>query len=254
MWKKYCLYSLLGIFILTMFAACSGGEKDPFTLVTLRQATQGNVVSKGFRYRFQSPNIVQVHDHLGLIREGNLIEFISGRSLESRLAGLTEDFELCVIKEYSPFVHFRVEKIYTATDTVFIPQAGAISYPQVHKADEFNAEGYAEFSVDGFPYNKTAFLRSQVDKKFYVTCQVGMEEEEGEKFFVLTGEDSKLRVAEPTDGISLMLKVLMKGNYPFEGGFTFSEAEESFPYRKSTRIVGSVEVDFVKYGMTVVSS
>jgi hypothetical protein len=194
-----------------------------------------------------------MNDHLGLIREGGQIEFVSGRSLESKLQGVSEGFQLCVVKEYSPFVHFRVEKIYTGTDTVFISQAGAISYPKIMKADEFTPTEYTEFNVDRFPYNKTAFLKDQVDKKFAVTCRVMQEEEEGETFFILAGEDSKLKVAEPTDGISLMLKMLIENNYSFEGGFTFTEYEENFPYRKSTGIVGTVDINYIKYGNTIVS-
>ncbi len=254
MLKKYSVFFILSILVVVFISACSGGgEEEPYALVTLHQATHGKVVSKGFKYRLDRPKIEEMADHLGLIREGSLIEFISGRSLQSKLEGLSGDFQLCVVKEYSPFVHFRVEKIYSGTDTVFISQAGAISYPKITKAEEYTPKGYTEFSIDGFPYNKTAFLKDQVDKKFMVTCKVMEEEEEGETFFVLAGNESKIKIAEPTDGITLMLKMLIKNNYSFEGGFTFNEYEENFPYRKSTGIVGTAEIDFIKYGNTVVS-
>ncbi len=254
MWRKYCLCSLICIFTITSLSACSGGgETDPYALVTLHQATQGQIVSKGFKYRFENPQVIQLNDHLGLIREGNLIEFISGRSLESRLEGISGNYQLCVVKEYSPFVHFRVDKIYTEVDTVFISQAGAINYPRVFKEDEFGHEDYAETDLDRFPYNRTTFLRNQVDKKFYVTCRVEKMEEEGEEIFVLSGDNSKLKVVDPPDGIAVMLKVLLDGNYPFEGGIIFSDVEESLPYRKSTGIVGSSEINFIKYGNTIVS-
>ena len=254
MWKKFCTVFLLSLFVVTSFVACNdNAEVDPYALVTLRQATQGSVVSKGFKYRFENPQILQVNDHLGLIREGNLIEFVSGRSLQGRLEGLSGDFQLCVIKEYSPFIHFRVEKIYTEVDTVFISQAGAINYPNIQTAEGFDHTAYEDYDVDRFPYNRTAALNRQVDKKFFVTCTVEEIEEDEEKFFVLAGENTRLKVMDPTDGIAVMLKLFMANNYPFEGGFTFSEMEESFPYRKRTGIVGSVEVNFVKYGRTVVS-
>jgi hypothetical protein len=254
MLKKYSVFFILSVLVVAFIPACSGGgDVDPYALVTLHQATHGKVVSKGFKYRFENPSILAMNDHLGLIREGGLIEFISGRSLESKLDGVSGDIQLCVVKEYSPYVHFRVEKIYTGTDTVFISQAGAISYPKISKAEEYTPTGYAEFSVDRFPFNKTAFLKDQVDKKFAVTCQVMEEEEEGETFFVLAGKESKLKITEPTDGISLMLKMLHKNNYSFEGGFTFTEYEENFPYRKSTGIVGTVEIEYIKYGNTIIS-
>jgi hypothetical protein len=254
MLKKYSVFFILSILVVAFIPACSGeGDADPYALVTLHQATQGKVVSKGFKYRLENPKIEVMNDHLALIREGGLVEFISGRSLEGKLEGISGDIQLCVVKEYSPFIHFRVEKIYTEMDTVFISQAGAISYPKITNADEFSSEGYAESSIDRFPYNKTAFLKDQVDKQFYVTCQVMMEEEEGESFFVLAGENSKIRLMDPPDGIALMLKMLIKNNYSFEGGFTFSEYEENFPYRKSTGIVGTGDISFVKYGKSVIS-
>ncbi len=255
MLKKYYLYCIVAVLAAAFIAACSGGEEvDPYALVTLRQAIHGKVISKGFKYRFKNPQIAELHDHLGIIREGNLLEFISGRSLEDRLEDMTGDFELCVVKEYSPFVHFRVEKIYTETDTVFISQAGAISYPQIYDAEDFNMGDFPEIDVDRFAYNRTSFLKNQEQKSFRTACRVAMEEEEGQRFFVLQGDDSKLRVADPSDGVGVILKMLIEGNYPFEGGFTFAEMEESFPYRQRTRIVGTVDVNFVKYGKRIISS
>jgi hypothetical protein len=254
MWKQYSAVSLLFLFALGSFSACSKeGEVDPYALVTLRQATQGSIVSKGFKYRFDNPQILQVNDHVGLIREGNLIEFVGGRSLQSRLEGLTGNFQLCVIKEYKPFVHFRVEKIYTEGDTIFISQAGAINYPNIIPAEKFDHSGFEDFDVDRLPVNRTATLKDQVDKKFFVSCSVEEIEEEGGKFFVLAGNESKVKVIDPTDGIAVMLKLLKANNYPFEGGFTFTGMEENFPYRKRTGIVGTAEVNFIKYGRTVVS-
>ncbi|MFH1755643.1 MAG: hypothetical protein ABIA59_08050, partial [Candidatus Latescibacterota bacterium] len=204
MLKKYSIFFMLSVLIVAFIPACGGeGDVDPYALVTLHQVSQNKVVSKGFKYRFDNPQIEQLNDHLGLIREGSLVEFISGRSLESKLQGISGDMQLCVVKEYSPYIHFRVEKVYTEGDTVFISQAGAISYPKIAKADEFSTAGFTKFSLDQFPFNKTAFLKDQVDKKFFVTCKVMLEEEEGETFFVLAGKESKIKVVEPTDGISL---------------------------------------------------
>ncbi|MCH8332247.1 MAG: hypothetical protein IH946_12905, partial [Bacteroidetes bacterium] len=146
-------------------------------------------VSKQFKYRFENPEIVALHRNLGLIREGNLVEFIAGRSLEDKLEGMIDgDFQLNVVKIFSPFVHFKVEQVATATDTTFLPQTGAIGYPRLMNAADFTTDNYAVQDIHTIQYNRTGTLNQLKDKKLEVSARVTIEEEEGVEFlFYLMG-------------------------------------------------------------------
>jgi hypothetical protein len=253
MFRKVCVHCLVALMMATVFIAC--GEKvptDPHMLVTLREATRGMVVSKGFKYRFDKPDIVALHGNLGIIREGNLLEFIGARSLEEKLKGLEgQDFQLAVVKQFSPFVHFEVVKVYTPTDTLFMPQTGTVIYPRIMPASEFNADAYESKDINTIPYNRTGVLNNMKDNKYTIQGKITLEDEEGRSVFFLDGENAKLRVADTGDGLELMMKVLAENNYPFDGGIVFSEVE-GYSSRTKTHIAGTVDVQFVKYNDRVI--
>ncbi|UCG52110.1 MAG: hypothetical protein JSW58_00730 [Candidatus Latescibacterota bacterium] len=252
--RKTVLNVVIAARLASMLFACGeSGEVDPYATVTLRQATRDMVVSKGFKYKFQNPQIVAMNRNLGLIREGNLLEFIAARSLEDKLVGKTDgSFELAVVKQFSPFVHFKVEKIYTETDTTFMTQAGTIVYPKIWDMAEYGTEGYEEKDIDGIPYNRTGALRALVDQKLRVTAKITVEKEEGRDYYMLHGENAKFRVADTADGTGLFLKVLTENNYPFEGGIIMTGVED-YGARMKSKIAGTVEIQYLKYGNRIVT-
>jgi hypothetical protein len=253
MFKKYLLAA--GLVVLTALAlgACGNkGNQDEYADVTLRQATRGTVISKGFKYEFHNPTVVAVHNNIGIIREGNLLEFVGGRSLEDKLSGLQgKTFSMGVVKEFSPYVHFKVDQIYSETDTIFMPQTGAIDFPHVFTEDKFSHSSFEDYNLSRIP-NRQAAIDKLVDSKFYVKAKIVQAEEDGSPVYMLIADENKFRIVDPADGTSAILQLLVKGNYPFEGGVTFSTAE-SFGSRQKSKIVGNVQVNFVKYGRMVIA-
>lgn len=252
--RRILLPAMIAVLLASFLVACSdSGSRDPYATVTLHQVTQGTVVSRQFKYRFENPEIVALHRNLGLIREGNLIEFIAGRSLEDKLEGRIDgDFQLNVVKLFSPFVHFKVEQIATATDTTFLPQTGAIGYPRLMNAADFTTDNYTVHDVHTIPYNRTGTLNQLKDKKLEVSARVTLEEEEGIEFFMLHGDNAKFRVASPGIGTGLILKVLAEKNYLFEGGIILTEVEP-FGQRRNNKIAGTVEIQFVRYADRIIT-
>jgi len=251
--KSFLLLSLVAL-LSGLFIGCGEEKaKDPYATVTLSQATYGKVVSKGFKYKLDNPKIEVLANHIGLVREGNLLEVISGRSLEDKMEGLEgKSFTLNVIKEFSPYVHYRVEQINTETDTIFISQAGTISYPNI-KRGEFQKGEYEDYNLTRIPYNRTATIKAVLNKPMYVTGTVTMEEEDGNPTFWLNAENgSKFRITEPGTGTTLVMKMLVNGNYTFEGGIIMTEVE-NWASRKATKIIANIEVQFVKYGDAIIS-
>ncbi|MBI4721346.1 MAG: hypothetical protein HY770_09040 [Chitinivibrionia bacterium] len=244
----------LAVLAVLAFGACGRkAVRDEFADATLRQATRGRVVSMGFRYEFRNPRIVAVHNSIGIIREGNLLEFVGGRSLQGKLAGLEGALHsLCVVKEFSPFVHFRVERIHAEADTVFIANTGGIDYPTVIPEDEFDRSGFAEYDLGGIPYGGADMIESIIGGAYSVRTGIAEEEENGSPVYMLVAGDNKFRVLGASDGISAILQLLAHGNHPFDGGITLA-SREPFETRRNTKIIGNVRIDFVRYGRTIVS-
>jgi hypothetical protein len=248
--KRCVITTSIVVFGLLFVLGCGGEGKqvDPYAEVSLEQATRGPVViSKGFKYKLRTPEIVETNGHLMLVKEGNVVEIVAGRSIADKLEGLDLSIiEFNVVKKYSPYVHFKCEQIVSGEDTVFMSQAGAIDYPRITPVDEFESRDHDDYDLDRLKFNRTADLRKAVDKQFKVTGSVSIVEEDGDEVWILTGDQSVVRIIDPTDGVSMILKLLAKNNMEFEGGITFTEVEP-WPDRKDNHICGNVEVDFVRY-------
>jgi hypothetical protein len=241
----------IAVFGLLVLYGCGGEGKqvDPYAEVSLEQATRGPVVvSKGFKYKLRNPEFVEMNGHILLVKEGNIMEMIAGRSIADKLEGLDmANIEFNVVKKYSPYTHFKCEQIVSGTDTVFISGAGAIDYPRVTPVESFQIKEHDEYDLDRLKYNRTADLRKAVDKQFVVSGALSLVEEDGDEVWILTGDrGSVVRIMDPTDGVSLVLKMLLTSNMDFEGGITFTEVEP-WGDRQNNRICGNVEIDFVKY-------
>jgi hypothetical protein len=248
--RKFFLNAVVVLSLTAVLSACSeGGDKDPYARVTLHQATHGMVVSKQFKYKFSNPEIVALHRHLGLIREGNQLEFIAARSLEDKLEGvLGSDFiEFAVVKRYSPYVYFKVDRVVAGTDTIFPAQAGGIELPNMTTAELYGIDNFEERDINTIAWNNTSALNRLKDEKIKVSARVVEETIEGNPQFWLIGERAKLRVGSVNDATALFLKVLARNNYTFEGGIRLTEVE-NFGDRRQNHVAGTVAVDYLMYG------
>jgi hypothetical protein len=254
MTRKWFVHVFLTASLTVPLAACSeSGDEDPYKLVTLKEACYGQVVSKNFKYKFVNPEIVALNRNLGLIREGNEIEFIAARSLADRLEGHTDGaLELAVVKKFSPYVHFKVERIVVEGDTMFPTQAGGIAYPTITTAEAYGIDAFEDRDLDKIPYNNTGVLRPLVGKKIKVSGKIVTEKTEGKIVYFVEGRGAKLRIGDTTDGIGLIIKTLEKNNYTFEGGLMMTEVEP-FAERRQNRVAGTFEVQYVMYGDQLIS-
>jgi hypothetical protein len=243
-----------------MVAGCSGDKNtDPYAKVSLHQATYGPpVVSKQFKYKLEHPEIVEAVGHLCFVREGNVTSMISGRSIADKIESMDKSqITFNVVKEFSPYVHFRAEEVYSGADTVFISAAGSIFYPTIAKASDFKAKDYDTINWRNLEFNNSANLKRVVDEKFDVDGTISLVDEDGEMVWMIEGgRGTKFRVENVDDTLLLALRMLQNEhgdqNIPFKGGITFAEIED-WADRRSNKISGSVTVEYLQYGDRVFS-
>lgn len=250
---KRALENLAVIAALSILASCGGGpETETYPRTSVRTLTRGRPpASAGFRYALVNPSIESLYRNVGLVRDGNVVEFITGRNLEEKLAGRSGGVELFVVKEFSPFVHFRVERVYAAQDTAFLTP-GAVFLPRVIDANAFSMTPYERADIDDAFADRTGALRGLENRKIRFSCRITEERGEGGAHFVLHGRSARLRVAAVQDGIGVVLRLLAEKGYPFEGGVVVTATEEAGS-RSTSGVAGTVEVEWVKYGRRVVS-
>ena len=256
MLRKYFVPCMVASLAMVVLAGCGGekGQIEPYAEGTLQQLTRGPViVSKGYRYKLVQPNIVEAAGHLALVKEGNIVEFVVGRSIEDRLETMNKPgLILNVVKKYQPFIHFKVQQIVNGTDTVFVSQAGAINFPTITPVAEHKSEKHDDYDIDKFPFNRTAQLNKTRDKSFALKGSLVRVEEDGEEVWMLQGDKATLRMTAPANGEELILRLLYKSGMEFEGGVTVTEIEE-WSKRRENEISATVELDYVKWGDMVFS-
>ncbi len=246
--------TFLVAFLAAFLGACSNsGVPDPYTLVTLKEACYGGVISKGFKYKFANPEIVIVNHGLGLIREGNELELIAARGLEEKLAGRAPgQVELAVVKRFNPYVYFNVERIVTEGDTVFPALVGGVVLPRITTTEDFDASSFAKQDIDAILYNNTELLQRLAGKKIHVRGKLVAEKAEEKTLYYLEGKGARFRLSDTTDGVGLILKLLAEKNYVLEGGVTMTDIER-FADRRVTRTAGTFEVNYVMYGSRLIT-
>lgn len=241
-----CLVAALAV---VLVAGC-GGEKnvDPYATVTLRQATYGPpVISKGFKYKLVNPEILEATGHLALIREGDITSLLAGRSLADKLENVDKSHvTFNVVKKYSPYVHFKVDEVISGQDTVFISQAGSVLLPEIIPGDQFTSSDYDATDLNRFRWNDSGGLQRMVEKKYAVKGDVVQVEEDGNEVWMLKNDRTAFRITDPTDGMTLILRLMEKNKIPFEGGITYNEVED-WPARRNNHIAGSVSVDWMRF-------
>ena len=101
---------LISALLASVFVGCGGKVEENYIMTTVREASRGDLLSPGFKYSFDNPNIIAAYGNMALIREGNLIEFLSGDNIEGKLAEVQgRRFTVGARKIYSPRIHFTCD-------------------------------------------------------------------------------------------------------------------------------------------------
>jgi len=247
MMKKVVSATVLMVLAMIALAGCSSDKvEDPYLTTSLQQAFYGPLpANKGYKYKIVGAEVVESAGHLAMVRQGNVTEFIAGRSISDKMEG--RDGETMIfncVKKYTPYTLFKCEQLIAGNDTIFMPQAGSIYYPRITPAGEFKAKNHDEMNALNLRYDRTETLRKLEEKQFTIKAPVEFDLEEEEWYIV--GPRARLRVEKPDDFTEIILRLVAREGLEFEGGITYNETDE-WADRKDSQIAGTVTIDFIQY-------
>ena len=240
-------------------AGCGGSIEDTYMTTTIRSATRDRLMSPGFKFAFNSPEIVAVHKDVAMIREGNLLEFAAGQDLEGKLKEVAgKRYVMGTRKFFNPIVYFTVDYLAVGTDTISVGEPYEVSFPVLSK--RYDDEDFQEIDLSALTANMRVLRPIINAPKFKVPEGTVKYEEvtykvETGMMYTLNFENVRFIVDEPGDNIELILKALISENHFFVGGVTYEgRPTTSNEYRRSTKIAGKVVVDYIKYGGNIIIS
>ena len=257
------LYKSLVVAILLtgVLAGCRGKLEETYVLTSLKNATGSDVVSVGFKYSFDSPNVIGIAKNAALIREGNQIEFFIGDDLEAKMKGVEgKKFVVAARKYFSPYIHFVVDYVVAGSDTIQVGEPAGVKLPLLRPAAQFSApEDYETVDTNKItPALPT--LNDIKDKKFKVENAKVTHDEITEggtvtPYYAINLRNVRFFVDETNDAMLAVLSAMVKEGKPFQGGVQYTSTPTSLSrdFREKLKSGGKVRVGYVIFGGNAVT-
>ena len=243
---------LTTVLIAGLVAGCGGKLEENYQMVTIRQAGHDQIASPGFKFGFDTPNFIAAHGDIALVREGNIIEFFSGRDIENKLKQVEgRKFTVGARKMFSPITHFSVDFFVAGGDTIEVGEPYGVTFPPIIRG--FDEGEFEEIDISTLGPN-TNDLKDIFNTRFKVEGATVTYEEvawsgEPEMAYVLNFPNVRFFFSEVAPEMELILKAFMAENLYFDGGIEYGDrpATSTRNYRTSTNIAGPVELKFIRY-------
>ena len=252
---------IVAVLLSGIVASCGGELEDTYVLTTLKQATGTSVVSPGFKYSFDTPNIIGAAKSVALIREGNQIEFFVGQDLEQKVRELQgKKFTVAARKYFTPYIHFVVDYIVVGSDTIQVGEPSGVKLPLLRPVAQFVApEEYEALDLNKITPNLAA-LNDIKDKKFKVAASKITWDEIPEggasvSYFSVNLKNIRFFVDETNDAMLAILSAIMNEDKVFEGGVQYVSTPTglSKEYRERLRSGGKVKIGYIMFGGNAVT-
>jgi hypothetical protein len=249
------LYKSLVIAILLtgVLASCKGNVEETYVLTSLKNAASGDVVSIGFKYSFDSPNVIGAANNVALVREGNRIEFFIGDGLEAKLKGVEgKQFAMATRKYFTPYIHFVVDYLISGSDTIMVGEPSGVKLPLLRPEVQFTApEEYIVVELNKIT-SSALTLKEIADKKFKVeNAKIVTEQIGAESKLVLKLKNVGFAIDEANDAMLAVLKAIMTENKPFNGGVAYGSvvrSDAARTMREKMNIGGDVKIGYILFG------
>ena len=252
---------IMAVLLTGILASCQGKVEETYVLTSLKNATSGAVLSIGFKYSFDSPNVIGVAKNAALVREGNEIEFFLGDGLEAKLKGVEgKKFSLGARKYFTPYIHYIVDFIAAGSDTIQVGEPSGVRLPLLRSAAQFAVpEDYVAIDLNKL----TPALPSLNDireKKFKVdNAKLTYDEipEGGAAtwYYSVNLKNVRFFVEDTGDAELAVLSAIMNEGKMFEGGVQYTSTPTSLSrdFRERLRAGGKIKVGYVMFGGNAVT-
>lgn len=266
------LVSLLGVVaLLSCFslAGCGKGEKieaDPYAYGSLRAVTRGRVASPGFLFEIDAPQFEYAKGNVGIVRDGNLLEFVVGKDLE-RNAASYKGARLGVKRIFKPTSHLMLQRVkregqVTPVDTAFayaLPvvfrltarqvQTPGAPLPDLDWKNVEDAKAYLPKEAGGPPIQ----VQSLVARFVHAPSPTAA----GKMGWFAVFPNATIEMVDLSPGAEWMLELLAAKQLPLLGSFTLTEVFENYADRKADNgalghLVGKMKVNWFRYANAVV--
>jgi hypothetical protein len=270
---------LLGVvvaFTVLSIAGCGGKkEVDPYVYASLRAVTRGDTLSKNFLFEIDAPRFEYVKGNTGLVRDGNLLEFVVAKDLERNYSSYA-GARLGVKKLFSPTTHLQVRRIKRGTEVTALDTSFAYVVPRVITLSEDDAR------TPGAPLPELDWKKIDEAKNY-------MPKEEGddpievqsvvERFVRVPRHDltdaqktspgpqdyawyavfpnAAIQLVDVPAGAEWMLELLRAQGKPLIGSFSLTEVVENYADRRTEHpgignVIGKMHINWFRYANTAV--
>jgi hypothetical protein len=266
--RKLVLLGALGA-VTAVLAGCGKGEKvDEYTKASLKEATYGEVVSEGFKYKIVTPQVLDTLGSYVVVRQGNLTLFVTGNNIAQQVGRLGDMQKLTfnVVKRFKPMVYMQCMSIVSATDSLVVEHEKPIALPRTSEAGSFTPPAdYTRIDMTELRYDDTLDLKERIGKKFSTRARLVRVDTDSTDFWMIEGEKpcpspffrqeervvpAMLRVKNPRPSLEIVLRMLSRTDQMFDGGFTFVGVEP-YPARADNQLCGTIEIGYVRFLDTV---
>ena len=243
---------VVSILLAGVLASCGGKMEETYVLTSLKNAATGSVVSAGFKYSFDSPNVIGVANNVALVREGNQIEYFVGDGLEAKLKGIEgKQFTMATRKYFTPYTHFVVDYVVSGSDTIMVGEPAGVKLPLLRPQSQFTVpEEYVTVELNKLT-SSALTLKDIEEKKFQVEnakITVG-DTGSGEQKILLQLKNVRFVIDEPNDALLVVCKAIMNEDKVFNGGVSYGAVPRSDrATRERFNIGGDVKIGYILYG------
>lgn len=250
---------------------------DPYLHASLRAVTRGDTLSANFRFEIDAPAFEYVRGNTGVVRNGNLLEFLVAEDLEhthQKLAGTM----LGVRKTFTPApTHLVLERI--KRNGVVEADTATLKRPEYYTLPKLLDPNKVDQNVPGGPLPEIGFSDSEIEE-----ARVSfLPKNEGEPLkpvksayanfaylprhdlpagqlpagpqdyaWYAIGKTSALEIVNLTEGAKWMLHLLKDKDLPIIGCFTMISLDDLWSNRRVEHaglghVIGKVRLDWFQY-------
>ncbi len=246
------LKSLIVTVLIAGVALTAGcGKKTPYIPASVKGAAGGSIATT--RYIIESPNVISTCGNIALVREGELIKFFVGDSLEAKLKHASRGKTVMFVnRQQSPYTHFMVDFMIVNGDSVKVGEAAA-NLPALRNGGEFmTPESYVEPAIDDLTPNRRTLKHIQYKNFIVVHAKVGSidtVDAKGNRIekFTINLKNVKFIVDDVNDSVTAILRAMKKDDTEFEGGLQYGMIPSDRHWRESKGFGGTVKIAYFKY-------